>query len=455
MSVVAVVVAWSLFAAIPAAAAPEPTPTLADHRGGWWNWDGADEDRARSDGEEQGSGDAGAPDEPSDPVEDTTGHDNDADAGSDAGSDGNGNGQRDHDGNNGWGNDDRGQWQDLLGFAANAGGEGFWVLTKNGEVFALNGAPDLGSPKAGREYVAMAGHPRRSGFWVLGATGKVYAFGAATDRGSARVKRAVGIAAHRSGRGYWVASRAGKVAAFGKAQRVGDLRRFDVQVDRIVARDDADGYHLRTTSDRWIAFPNDWSKPSRDRDRDRNRDRDRADRKERDGRRRDGRDTDRKKSDRRDSDRHERDRKESDTRITNPRTEGGVRLVTVRGITVARRIGDNLRKLLRAADRDGASLGGWGYRSRARQIELRRAHCGTSKHAIYRMPSSSCSPPTARPGSSMHEDGLAIDFYKKGRNGAAISIGGTREFRWLKRKAARFGFYNLPSEPWHWSTNGH
>ncbi len=106
------------------------------------------------------------------------------------------------------------------------------------------------------------------------------------------------------------------------------------------------------------------------------------------------------------------------------------------------------------ADRDGVRLGGWGYRSTARQIELRRAHCGTTRYAIYEMPSSQCNPPTATPGSSMHEKGLAIDFYKRGANGAAISIAGTREFRWLKGNAARFGLYNLPTEPWHWSTNG-
>ncbi|WNG61464.1 M15 family metallopeptidase [Archangium gephyra] len=27
-------------------------------------------------------------------------------------------------------------------------------------------------------------------------------------------------------------------------------------------------------------------------------------------------------------------------------------------------------------------------------------------------------------------------------------------FVWLKANAARYGFINLPSEPWHWSTNG-
>ena len=27
-------------------------------------------------------------------------------------------------------------------------------------------------------------------------------------------------------------------------------------------------------------------------------------------------------------------------------------------------------------------------------------------------------------------------------------------FVWLTANAARFGFFNLPSEPWHWSVNG-
>ena len=41
---------------------------------------------------------------------------------------------------------------------------------------------------------------------------------------------------------------------------------------------------------------------------------------------------------------------------------------------------------------------------------VRRANCGSSNYAIYQMPASACSPPTARPGTSMHEQGLAIDF---------------------------------------------
>ena len=63
-------------------------------------------------------------------------------------------------------------------------------------------------------------------------------------------------------------------------------------------------------------------------------------------------------------------------------------------------------------------------------------------------PSCQCRPPTARPGASMHERGLAIDFTQNGH------VCGTSGYRWLKRNAAKYGFRNLPSEPWHWSTNG-
>ncbi len=125
-------------------------------------------------------------------------------------------------------------------------------------------------------------------------------------------------------------------------------------------------------------------------------------------------------------------------------------LHTVRGITVHESIADELLALLNAAESDGIHLSGGGYRSAASQIRLRRAHCGTSDYAIYQMPSSQCRPPTARPGNSMHERGLAVDFTQGGRTLRRGSSG----YNWMVNNAARFGFKNLPSEPWHWSTNG-
>jgi hypothetical protein len=51
----------------------------------------------------------------------------------------------------------------------------------------------------------------------------------------------------------------------------------------------------------------------------------------------------------------------------------------------------------------------------------------------------------------MHEQGLAVDFTNGGK---LIQSRSDPAFVWLKGNASRFGFYNLPSEPWHWSTNG-
>jgi D-alanyl-D-alanine carboxypeptidase len=51
----------------------------------------------------------------------------------------------------------------------------------------------------------------------------------------------------------------------------------------------------------------------------------------------------------------------------------------------------------------------------------------------------------------MHETGEAIDF--RVASGRAIKATDP-EYRWLKAHAATYGFFNLPSETWHWSING-
>jgi LAS superfamily LD-carboxypeptidase LdcB len=133
---------------------------------------------------------------------------------------------------------------------------------------------------------------------------------------------------------------------------------------------------------------------------------------------------------------------------------GGLATVSCPGggsITVAGTIAESVQSLLDAAFADGIVLCGGGYRDPEEQIELRMAHCGTSEYAIYEMPSSQCDPPTARPGTSLHEQGLAIDFTCNG--GGALSSG-SECFSWLSANAATYGLYNLPSEPWHWSVNG-
>lgn len=119
----------------------------------------------------------------------------------------------------------------------------------------------------------------------------------------------------------------------------------------------------------------------------------------------------------------------------------------VAGIRVHKLIAENVRSMVAAAARSNVTLTGSGWRSTSAQAALRLANGCPD---IYNSPSSSCRIPTAIPGHSMHERGLAIDFSRHGRSIRRDDP----EFRWLAGNAARFGFKNLPSEPWHWSTNG-
>lgn len=129
-------------------------------------------------------------------------------------------------------------------------------------------------------------------------------------------------------------------------------------------------------------------------------------------------------------------------------TAGDGEMVEVSGIGLTNPSwAHQVRALLAAAAADGLILTGGSYRDPAEQIELRRQHCGESHEAIYDWPSSSCSPPTARPGESLHEVGLAIDFDR-------CSTTSTDCWRWLNANASSFGLRPLSSEPWHWSVDG-
>lgn len=107
-------------------------------------------------------------------------------------------------------------------------------------------------------------------------------------------------------------------------------------------------------------------------------------------------------------------------------------LVDVPGGKVDASIADNVKKMLNDAKKEGVDLQiSSSYRSREEQERLYQAYLnGTGNLA-------------AKPGSSNHESGLAIDF--KNTSGA---------YDWLKKNAGRYGLKNLPSEPWHYSTNG-
>ena len=128
-------------------------------------------------------------------------------------------------------------------------------------------------------------------------------------------------------------------------------------------------------------------------------------------------------------------------------------IVSVRGVfKVARQIAPQVEALLAAAEADGIKLGcASSYRPIEEQIRLRKQNCGPTDYDIWQKPSDQCTTPTARPGTSNHEKGLAIDFTYNGKSMTRDDPG----FRWLAANAARFGLRNFPSEAWHWSVDGH
>jgi D-alanyl-D-alanine carboxypeptidase len=120
---------------------------------------------------------------------------------------------------------------------------------------------------------------------------------------------------------------------------------------------------------------------------------------------------------------------------------------TVYGITVHKSVAFSFRRMLNAARADGIVLSGGGFRTKQRQIELRKINGCPD---VWTAPPSSCRVPTAIPGRSLHEIGMAIDITSCGRSLTADSPG----FKWLAAHARKYGFVNLPSEPWHWSITG-
>lgn len=123
---------------------------------------------------------------------------------------------------------------------------------------------------------------------------------------------------------------------------------------------------------------------------------------------------------------------------------GKGRLESIYGITVDAAIAPAVKQLV-----DGARpnlLTGGGYRSSTQQAELRRKNGCTCSDS-----SKCCKVPTAPVGQSMHELGLAVDF---SWNGLLIRSKTSAGFRYLAAHAPAVGLSNLPSEPWHWSTNG-
>lgn len=117
--------------------------------------------------------------------------------------------------------------------------------------------------------------------------------------------------------------------------------------------------------------------------------------------------------------------------VASPKKTGEI--VDVPGGRLDKAVAGAFLAMKDAAKKDGVDLQiSSSYRSRQEQEVL---------YAKYKAGTGNLA---AKPGTSNHESGLAIDF--KNTKGA---------YSWLAKNAERFGMKNLPGEPWHYSPNGH
>ncbi|GIF13834.1 M15 family metallopeptidase [Actinoplanes teichomyceticus] len=119
----------------------------------------------------------------------------------------------------------------------------------------------------------------------------------------------------------------------------------------------------------------------------------------------------------------------------------------VYGVTVNKTIAFSFKRMVDDAGAAGIRISAGGFRTTQRQIELRKINGCPD---VWTAPASSCRVPTAIPGRSLHELGLAVDVTSGGRTLTRSS----KAFKWMTTHARKYGFVNLPSEAWHWSITG-
>jgi len=142
---------------------------------------------------------------------------------------------------------------DIAGMAATKTGNGYWLASADGQVFAFGDAVhrgDLGAISVTAPVVDIAVTPDGNGYWLVTSEGIVYAFGSALWRGSLGhldlQAPVVDLEPVSTGYGYWLTAADGGVFAFGDAEYLGGLA--DHQLYRpiidLLSSPDGSGYLL-------------------------------------------------------------------------------------------------------------------------------------------------------------------------------------------------------------------
>jgi hypothetical protein len=119
---------------------------------------------------------------------------------------------------------------------------GYWLLTRDGAVFGLEGARSLGGPVLNvttGDAVGIAGTPTGKGYWTVTSNGYVEAFGDARFYGDppqigVHPHDIVAIAPTFDGKGYWLIGADGGMFNFGDARFYGSVPGLGLHVHDIV-----------------------------------------------------------------------------------------------------------------------------------------------------------------------------------------------------------------------------
>ncbi len=141
----------------------------------------------------------------------------------------------------------------VVGIAATPSGNGYWIATSDGAVYAIGDAVYDGGANTinlNAPIVGIKAHPTNGGYWLVGADGGVFAFGGAPFKGSAvginLNQPVMGMVSSPSGDGYWLYASDGGVFSYGDAKYHGSTgdRPLPSPIVTMAATDDGKGYWL-------------------------------------------------------------------------------------------------------------------------------------------------------------------------------------------------------------------
>jgi hypothetical protein len=146
---------------------------------------------------------------------------------------------------------------------ATSDGQGYWLVSANGGVFAFGDAgfyDSMAGQPLSAPIVGMAATPDDQGYWLVASDGGVFAFGDARFYGSMGGhplnQPIVGMAATPNGQGYWLVASDGGIFAFGDAGFYGSMggHPLNQPIVGMAATPDGQGYWLVASDGGIFAF---------------------------------------------------------------------------------------------------------------------------------------------------------------------------------------------------------